>query len=92
MIRTCLLTALCALATAAPSGAVVGGEPVPVESVSWLADVGGCGGTLVAADRVLTAGHCVMNVSLANLAAVVVGTEQRRGTRFAMHPGTGSAP
>jgi hypothetical protein len=48
MTRTCLLTALCALATAAPSGAVVGGGPVPVESVPWLADVGSCGGTLVA--------------------------------------------
>lgn len=42
---------------------------------------------LVAPDRVLTAGHCVMNVPLSNIAGVVVGTEQHHGTRFALHPG-----
>jgi Trypsin len=76
-----------ALAAAAPSGAVVGGEPVAHESVPWFADVAGCGGMLVAPDRVLTAGHCVMNVPLSNIAGVLVGTEQRHGTRFALHPG-----
>ena len=85
--RACLLTVLVALAAAAPSGAVVGGEPVAAESVPWLADVAGCGGTLVAPDRVLTAGHCVKNVPLSQIAGVLVGTEQRHGTRFAMHPG-----
>jgi hypothetical protein len=48
--RACLLTVLVALAAAAPSGAVVGGEPVAPESVPWFADVSGCGGTLVAPD------------------------------------------
>ena len=85
--RACLLTVLVALAAAAPSGAVVGGEPVAPESVPWLADVAGCGGMLVAPDRVLTAGHCVKNVPLSHIAGVLVGTEQRHGTRFAMHPG-----
>jgi secreted trypsin-like serine protease len=85
--RACLLTVLGALAAAAPSGAVVGGEPIAPESVPWFADVGGCGGMLVAPDRILTAGHCVMNVPLSNIAGVVVGTEQRHGTRFALHPG-----
>ena len=85
--RACLLTVLVALAAAAPSGAVVGGEPVAPESVPWLAEVNGCGGMLVAPDRVLTAGHCVAHVPLSNFAGVMVGAEVRRGTRYAMHPG-----
>jgi secreted trypsin-like serine protease len=86
--RTCLVTLACALvATAAPAGAVVGGEPVAPESVPWFAEVNGCGGMLVAPDRVLTAGHCVAHAPLQNLAGVSVGTELRRGTRYAMHPG-----
>jgi V8-like Glu-specific endopeptidase len=40
--------------------------------VPWLADVGGCGGTLVAPDRVLTAGHCVMNAPLSQIAGVLI--------------------
>jgi secreted trypsin-like serine protease len=85
--RTSLLALLCALASAAPAGAVVGGEPVAPESVPWFANVGGCGGMLVAPDRVLTAGHCVAHVPLSNFAGVTVGTEVRRGTHYAMHPG-----
>jgi hypothetical protein len=84
--RTSLLALLCALAGDAPAGAVVGGEPVAPESVPWLADVAGCGGMLVAPDRVLTAGQCVANAPLDHIAGVLVGTEQRHGTHFAMHP------
>lgn len=36
--RACLLTVLVALAAAAPSGAVVGGEPIAAESVPWFAE------------------------------------------------------
>jgi Trypsin len=84
-----LLAFLVLLAAAAPAHAVVGGQPVDPASVPWFASVGGCGGTLVAPDRVLTAGHCVMHQSLSKtsgLSAVVVGGVARETTGFAMHP------
>ena len=84
--RACLLTVLVALAAAAPSGAVVGGEPVaPVRAMVRRGQRlrGHAGG----ADRVLTAAHYVKNVPLSNIAGILVGTEQRHGTRFALHPG-----
>lgn len=62
-------------------------SPSLPESVPRFAEVNGYGGMLVAPDRVLTAGHCVAHVPLSNVAAVMVGTEVRRGTRYAMHPG-----
>jgi secreted trypsin-like serine protease len=52
-----LVVALCLLA-AAPAGAVVGGSPLEEAQVPWFANLG-CGGSLVAPDRVLTAAHCV---------------------------------
>lgn len=69
-----------------PASAVVGGEPLPEESVRWFADLQGCGGTLVAPDRVLTAGHCVRGLSLSDLELIRVAGTVRRGVRFAMHP------
>jgi hypothetical protein len=44
----------------APAGAVSGGNNEPIASapyVAWLPS--GCTGTLIAPDRVLTAGHCL---------------------------------
>jgi hypothetical protein len=84
-----VFAALVALVAATPAGAVVGGRPVDPASVPWFASVAGCGGTLVAPDRVLTAGHCVMHRSLSKtsgLSAVVVGGVVRDATGFAMHP------
>ena len=58
MPRLPLLTVALCLVAAAPAGAVVGGSPLDEAQVPWFANLG-CGGSLVAPDRVLTAAHCV---------------------------------
>ena len=55
-----LLAVAAALLAVAPAEAVVGGKRVDAREVPWFANLNGfCGGTLVAPDRVVTAGHCV---------------------------------
>jgi hypothetical protein len=68
---------------------VISGEPVAPETVPWFAEVGACGGTLIAPNRVVTAAHCVAHRSLGanELAFVVVAGEAHHAARFAMHPG-----
>jgi Trypsin len=80
------LAVVCCLPLA-PAASVVGGQTVPERSVPWLADVSGCGGILVAPDRVLTAGHCIHDGPLSVLDSIRVGGTTRRGVRFALHPG-----
>jgi secreted trypsin-like serine protease len=84
-----VLAVLGACVGAAPAGAVIGGDPVAPETVPWFADVGACGGTLVAPNRVVTAAHCVAHRSLGanELEFVVVAGEAHHAARFAMHPG-----
>jgi hypothetical protein len=82
------LVASSLLACAAPAGAVVGGTPVEPASVPWFVQVGSCGGSLVAPDRVMTAAHCVAGYPLDALGGVVTadGTT-RRYAGVALAPG-----
>ena len=88
-LRICIV-ALVGLATcvsAAPAGAVVGGEKVAPETVPWFAQVASCGGTLVTPDRLLTAAHCVGGMSPSQVGETVVGGQVRTITHVALHPG-----
>lgn len=53
-----LVVLVAGLAWCTPAGAFTHGERVPTGGAAWLAH-GTCSGVLVAADRVLTAAHCV---------------------------------
>ncbi|MGH8882785.1 MAG: S1 family peptidase, partial [Stackebrandtia sp.] len=94
--RTALATAAaiaCVLGRAVVAHAVVGGAPAVAADYPWLAAIGTpayatrpggqfCAGTLIAPDRVLTAGHCGM------LARVLPGTAVTFGrTDAAQHSG-----
>jgi secreted trypsin-like serine protease len=58
--RTLLAAALILLAAAAPASAVSGGTDANPATYPFIASIGGfCTGTLIAPDRVLTAGHCL---------------------------------
>jgi hypothetical protein len=81
-----LLASAGACAITPPAGAVVGGTPVDRATVPWYASVGGCGGTLVAPDRVLTAAHCVAGLGPAQLGTVTVGGVTRTPVGVALHP------
>src|SRR4051794_41552166 len=76
---------LAGLCAAAPAGAVVGGELLDEAQVPWLANLG-CGGPLVAPDRVLTAAHCVGEAPLGSVLVTAGGrTPAVRGV--ALPPG-----
>jgi secreted trypsin-like serine protease len=86
--RLCIaLAAVATCAAAAPAGAVIGGEPLDGQDVPWFASVSGCGGTLVAPDRLLTAAHCVGGIAPGDMPQTVVNGETRTVARVAMHPG-----
>jgi hypothetical protein len=58
--------------TAVPAGAVSGGKHAPIANepfVAWLPS--GCTGTLIAPDRVLTAGHCLSGFSPLGYSVIV---------------------
>jgi hypothetical protein len=81
-----LLASAGACAAASPAGAVVNGTPVDRATVPWYVNVGGCGGTLVAPDRVLTAAHCVARLTPEQLGPVAVSGVTRTPTGIALHP------
>ncbi len=66
-----LLACLLCLALAAPAQGIVGGTPAQRSAFPFFAVVGtGCGGALVAPDRVLTAAHCTEALNESNLVRV----------------------
>ena len=77
--------------TVVPAGAsaVVGGEPVASRAVPWFISFPnlGCGGTLVAVDRVITAAHCVGGLQAADVGRIRVGRQVRRVVHIALAPG-----
>jgi hypothetical protein len=85
-VRYLITTLFLACAIAAPAQAVVGGEKIAPTDVPWFTFVGGCGGTLVAPDRILTAGHCVADRGFDDLGQVAVNGQLRDVTGIAMHP------
>ena len=88
-MRTTLLALLglvLTLLAPAPAGAVIGGERIDEASAPWLAFLG-CGGTLVAPDRIVTAAHCVSNRPLESLTAIRIGDGSRNAVRYALAPG-----
>ncbi len=74
-----LLALMLTLLGPAPAGAVVGGEEIDGTTTQWFASLG-CGGTLVAPDRIVTAAHCVENRRLASLEAIWVGGAIHKAT------------
>ena len=61
--------------------AVVGGEAAPKGRYPWMVALSrGCGGTLIAPDRVLTAGHCVEDLRVSDLRLYVGARTRQPGT------------
>ena len=70
-------------AAAAPTAkaAVVGGTGAQPGSAPWIVAMSrGCGGSLIAPDRVLTAGHCVEDLRVSELRLYLGARKRRRGT------------
>lgn len=87
-IITCL-AALMSLGAAAPAGAVVNGTSADPAATSWFSTVSGCGGTLVAPDRIVTAAHCVRRAVLGDALhfPVAVNGKAVTPTGVSMYPG-----
>lgn len=82
VVPACVLPAVAQASRTAPTarGAVVGGTAASSGQFPWMVALSrGCGGTLIAPDRVLTAGHCVEDLRIADLRLYVGATRRRRG-------------
>jgi hypothetical protein len=72
---------------AAPAAAIVGGTPAAPTAYPWHAELPGCGGALIAPDRVATAAHCVAGLPLRDMASVRLGNGVlRRAVGISVHP------
>jgi trypsin len=59
---------------------VVGGTNAPPDAYPWIVALSrGCGGTLIAPDRVLTAAHCVEEMRISDLRLYVGAHRRQRG-------------
>lgn len=79
-----LIPVICLLAFAAlvaPAPAIVGGQRVAPSAVPWFVGTGIYGGTLIAADCIATAAHCLDPVEMTDLERIQIAGETRRGVR-----------
>jgi secreted trypsin-like serine protease len=66
--------------TPGAKASVVGGSAASAGEYPWMVALSrGCGGTLIAPDRVLTAGHCVEDTRISEVRLYVGATRRRRG-------------
>jgi secreted trypsin-like serine protease len=87
LVVVAVAAALCGLGAPAASAdgptaraAVVGGTEVAPGRYPWMVALSrGCGGTLIAPDRVLTAGHCVEDLRVSELRAYVGARTRKKG-------------
>ena len=88
VLAALLAVAVAVSAFAAPADAVVGGEPVAMGKYPWFVSLDGCGGSLIAPDRVLTAAHCVEDKTPAQMGTVRFGgsAQTRRVVALAAEP------
>ena len=79
-----------ALALATPAGAVVGGTDASLSDYPFFARVGpgqkGCGGALVAPDRVVTAAHCLSLAGIGGRVRIGPDAIERHVDLLATHP------
>ena len=70
---------------------IIGGEEAVPGAWPWQASLGGCGGSLIAPEWVLTAAHCFLNEEATAIAPVPPGFEVVLGRHDLSDTGTGES-